>query len=964
MLLCALRILGQPCPPPVPLSPPWLSIPAQPYEHHWSSEGTTAAAHVYVMPTTSGQLGRPFVFVEGIDFGLGTENTALRNGNFGWSEFNGCNTAAYPMMAEMPVLLDSLMHRGFTPVLIDFDDGTADLMINAELLADILLHLRDHKTDPRPMVLSGASMGGQLSRIALKKLEQSGEPHCTQLYISLDSPHQGSNVPLGLQQMIHFLANDSEGQDDLSELVQALHSPAARQLLLRQVSGLTPRINYQDNLDALGLPQYCRNVAIANGSTTAMPGQSAPLLDYEHAILESGVLGDIAPLFRLEIQPHPGVTNHPSSLSGNPLTAHAQAPPESGFPWPLDCEVGHGIASDISIWGSGLDHLPGGTRPSLGQFVEAFNGAAQDADLPWPFCISPISPEEHQPLHSFIPTASALGIPPPWPAPPLPATFLLNSPFDAVHIGVANEPHSQVNPSNIFFLLQQLDAVASPLLPGQLLADTNVTAESIWKLPGISIHGRVGLQSCDSEFAPSNAPDNSHGEFRMQGCSGPLVIQEDGALELGWAPEWSQQASTAHLILEPHAVMDIYGQLVVSAGSQIELMPGAKLNLFSGQLHLLSNAQILVHDGAAITLNGHTLWTQAPYSMSRLNGAIQVESQAQWLIHLASGAQIETTTSLTIHGEPDASVQLQALESETHWTLNEQASLHVTGLSSWEAEGCGFRFMGNTQFHMALPGLNRWSSQWIGNPSDSLWIEGDLWLDHHHCQGLTLNQDNGRLDAHHSTFRWGSNHHNHCQINLANAHFLSHPFYHTAPIASGPNVIQDSRFEDGPVGLESRGGTLRVESTDFERLDVAIHSKSQRLEVMCNQFRDSDIGILANRSVLMMNPESGGGWNVFLDNDVHLRFLQALALHCTGGFNHFGNWGSDWAQGTINLTCNGMPIDLIISGQSWSWPTGWPQVQSGLSTPIENGQSCAIHAVDMSPVSPALCRNEDASKRE
>lgn len=194
--LTPLMLIGQECPPPVPLSPPWLTPPSELYQHHAWVDGQLTSAKVYVLPDGP-EAFRPFVFVEGIDFGLSGEASPWRNGDFGWAEFWGCDPVGYPMMASMSTLVDSLVQRGFTPVLIDFEDGDADLFVNAELLIDILQHLRDHRTDPRPMVVSGASMGGQLARIALRTMELRGEPTSTALYVSLDSPHRGRRmVPL------------------------------------------------------------------------------------------------------------------------------------------------------------------------------------------------------------------------------------------------------------------------------------------------------------------------------------------------------------------------------------------------------------------------------------------------------------------------------------------------------------------------------------------------------------------------------------------------------------------------------------------------------------------------------------------------------------------------------------------------------------------------------------------------
>ena len=62
-------LCAQGCPAPAPVSPPWLSYPAQPYRHVTATPQGAFAANVYLMDLEGG-LGRPFVFVEGIDFGL------------------------------------------------------------------------------------------------------------------------------------------------------------------------------------------------------------------------------------------------------------------------------------------------------------------------------------------------------------------------------------------------------------------------------------------------------------------------------------------------------------------------------------------------------------------------------------------------------------------------------------------------------------------------------------------------------------------------------------------------------------------------------------------------------------------------------------------------------------------------------------------------------------------------------
>ncbi len=93
----------------------------------------------------------------------------------------------------------------------------------------------------KDMVVAGPSMGGQISRYALaymeKRQQESRDPkwnHHTRLWISIDSPHLGANIPLGLQALIYQM---SEGGVDAAQEIrhQQLNSPAAKQQLIEQI---------------------------------------------------------------------------------------------------------------------------------------------------------------------------------------------------------------------------------------------------------------------------------------------------------------------------------------------------------------------------------------------------------------------------------------------------------------------------------------------------------------------------------------------------------------------------------------------------------------------------------------------------------------------------------------------------------------------------------------------------------
>ncbi|MBT8246050.1 MAG: hypothetical protein HKP48_00115 [Winogradskyella sp.] len=132
------------------------------------------------------------------------------------------------------------------------------------------------------LVIVGPSMGGQISRYALAYMEKNNIPHNTRLWVSIDSPHLGANIPIGIQSMINLLDafGDSAAANDF--YYNQLKSTAAEQQLIEQhkIGHLPDYLNggspvyqqYYSNLESNGLPgsdgypQNLRKVAIVNGS--------------------------------------------------------------------------------------------------------------------------------------------------------------------------------------------------------------------------------------------------------------------------------------------------------------------------------------------------------------------------------------------------------------------------------------------------------------------------------------------------------------------------------------------------------------------------------------------------------------------------------------------------------------------------------------------------------------------------
>ena len=127
-------------------------------------------------------------------------------GDFGWCQFMGHDEVNYPMLAQSEDFVQSLRSRGYDLILLDFVDGATSILKNAALLKNLIHLCNIFKQGNHSLVVAGASMGGQVARVALAEMERDHEDHCTGIYVSWDSPHRGANIPLSIQATIDFLA--------------------------------------------------------------------------------------------------------------------------------------------------------------------------------------------------------------------------------------------------------------------------------------------------------------------------------------------------------------------------------------------------------------------------------------------------------------------------------------------------------------------------------------------------------------------------------------------------------------------------------------------------------------------------------------------------------------------------------------------------------------------------------------
>lgn len=182
--------------------------------------------------------------------------------------------------------------EGFDVVIVNFPsytntngsliDGGADYIErNALSLVTLIEQINAQKIGNEKNVLIGPSMGGLITRYALRYMEMNQLDHDSRLWISVDSPHNGANVAMAVQYLVNYLGYGYPDVDEIKGVVNGmLRSRAAQQMLVDHIdahgsgSPLTPAgapiyFNaFQNRMSTVGYPQNTRNISITNGSGT------------------------------------------------------------------------------------------------------------------------------------------------------------------------------------------------------------------------------------------------------------------------------------------------------------------------------------------------------------------------------------------------------------------------------------------------------------------------------------------------------------------------------------------------------------------------------------------------------------------------------------------------------------------------------------------------------------------------
>jgi hypothetical protein len=272
-----------------------------PYQGYDETQAFLGQGEYQIFPdTVDGILDKPIILLDGFDPGDARNITGIYSLlNYGTS---GQNLGDMVRAQGYDVIILNFPTYTRTGTTTSVDGGVDYIQRNAMILVELINQINAQKVGTAKNVVIGPSMGGLISRYALRYMEQHSLNHDTRLYISFDAPHKGANVPIGYQHLFNYMGFGPVGDVSLQGLVNGmLKSPAGREMLIDQFEGhlnssltapsntyeflTTPnaalqpvgcpnfRNAFQTELNTMGFPTTTRNVAIANGAgNSAMTG--------------------------------------------------------------------------------------------------------------------------------------------------------------------------------------------------------------------------------------------------------------------------------------------------------------------------------------------------------------------------------------------------------------------------------------------------------------------------------------------------------------------------------------------------------------------------------------------------------------------------------------------------------------------------------------------------------------------
>lgn len=854
---------------------PWTTDNDANYPWQISINDQQIKGNAYLALSEDGVFDKPFIFVEGIDFETNTGKQ--RNGTFGWCQFTSGNSDAeydYAILARMPLLLYPAIQHGYDIILLDFANGADYMESNGRLLVHLIEMVNETKIGNEPNVIAGASMGGQVSKYALDYMERNDIDHCTRLWISLDSPHEGANVPVPLQQAIWALKDQGVAATEF--INGSLRKPGTKQLLNGQyVDALTTEAvfdpisnnEWYDLMHEWGYPTKCRTVGIANGNITGLglahdfPGhyeEDEPMLDY-NCEKTATLLGPEARLFIMPTSGDPyysdwwGYQSNSNSHATVSIALTEAAIEEWSLgdmisPWE-GAPLLNATFSVKTKWffyvpanQPNFDYAPGGIRNSMKLFVDAVNNSRklQNGEC------NEIT--EYNKYHCFIPTASALGLTGLSPFENI-KTYLQIHPeeikFDRIFGPEgANEGHSMISVANLeifkseIFLGEDPDDY-TPLLPFDFTSQSQNDGIFNYGIDGFNYIRSTHIHNGGQVYVNKNQilhyglngeSSPQEGIFKIttwSGCAASDILVDNlGKLEIGDV----DNTRRAELMLRPDSKLTIgeLGTLRINPGSKIIIEKDAELIIHPNAIVSIDKGSIVVKAGGIVRVEG---------ANGNINTAQIALMNAEANIIFETGGQLHiaaNTTLLVNQGTASTSGYIEFKGADDHELFTGAGSI--------------FKIIGDGTNDVMLK-INNHADLWNAN-----WGMGEIILD----QCKVDMSDHGRIwtdmkfTATDVTFEattdageiqvWSANTYiNDCDFNEVRLHGMN----------SDANIFTSS-FEGAGSGYNARDAAYYIYGSQFTACGVQSISLDAFSKVDYTAFRNFHEAILDDSQVELM----------------------------------------------------------------------------------------------------------------
>ena len=480
---------------------------------------------------------KPLVIVEGIDFGYKDHWTGCYGGKCGSTGLidlmNGYILNPYesklkdriePWAAieKAPKFISELRNRGYDVFYIDFHNGADYMENNAQLVVKFIQLLNERKCSDEELVVVGTSMGGVLAKYALSYMEKHNMPHCVRTYLSFDAPHQGANIPYGLQTFMQYFSGKLPTIKE--NFKRRLDRAATRQLLKMHIlsefktNQHKDRNEFLDKQNQLGnYPKLSRNIALTNGSVDASfqnfnPGDLLLTLNPISAQIDNNPINFSAYVFAMSRKFQQNTWSKPVNIA-----FYSMLPFWKKYFIPLDQEIGE-------------DHTPGGIRYDLRDFkkiygvINIINNHSATCFIPTTSALDVTSKVGHK-IDDYVDRYV-----------PNPSVY----PFHTFYgVENTNQEHMQLTDANIQWVIDEFEKNANE--HGVFLNTAyNYGRYERYTLPSVTVQaqGKLqinahGLNGFGNGVYDRMNRKGSRFEIKTSECNSLVNVERDGVLELG-----------------------------------------------------------------------------------------------------------------------------------------------------------------------------------------------------------------------------------------------------------------------------------------------------------------------------------------------------------------------------------------------------------------------------------------------